>query len=309
MNHKKIVIFSIAIVFLFGTYFFLYTLAAGRNEANYQKLIALYPYLSKRILNDHENDLILSFVDLRKALRTAAAEYGDTFAFFFEYLPTGVSIGVNEKNDFNLASLLKVPYVMAYYLQQQDIGLTMNPTAIIQDSDLDSQFGSLWQKGAGYQLTMSDVVKRTLIDSDDTAVQILKRYVGHDAYQQVYDGLDIELTQNGSDPPKLSAKSYTSILKALYFSAILSRDQSQGILGLLTQTPFDDKLAAGVPRGIPVAHKIGVINNDTYSDCGIVYEPQRPYALCMISHSSEDVARERMKKISSIVYQYVHGVK
>lgn len=309
MSFKKIIIGISVVTVSFLALFFLYRAVAASDEATYQQMVKTYPYLSKRILKENENDLLLNFVELRKKLRTAVASYGDSFAVFFEYLPTGMTIGVNEKKDFDLASLLKVPYVMAYYAQQEQEGLSVNPTVTIEEGDLDNQFGELWQRGFGARITLEEAVKLALVYSDDTAIRVLKRRVSQQAYEQVYEGLDIELVQERGDLPKMSAKSYTSILKALYFSSILTKVHSQEILALLAQTPFDDKLVSGVPKGIPVAHKIGVINEDVYSDCGAIYEPQRPYLLCMIFQTTEDVARVRMKEISSMVYEYVHGVK
>lgn len=310
MSFKRIIISVHTVVLILVVGVFMYRFVIVLEEFRYQKLLKTYPHISKQVFKTHENDLILSFVALRKSLQATVAEYGDSFAFYFEYLPTGTSIGINEIKDFDLASLLKVPYVMAYYLSEQQSGLSSsNPIATIQQEDLDTQYGELWQRGVGTQIPITEVVKLSLVRSDNTAIRILMRYVNPTAYREVYDGLDIELTQKGTNPPTLSAKSYASILKALYFSSILTKIQSQEILGLLTQTPFKDKLVSGVPDGIPVAHKMGIINNETYSDCGIVYEPNRPYGLCLISHSSEDVARTRMKTISSMVYQYVHSVK
>lgn len=272
------------------------------------KLAARYPYLSRQSLTDNETDLLIHFVELRKTLRTTVAPWGTTFAFYFEYLPTGISIGVNEKTEFTLASLLKVPYAIAYYAQLEQSGLNIQQMATIQQSDIDNRFGALWQRGAGAQLSFDELIRIMLVESDDTAVNVLSRYIDPSVYRSVYDGLDIELPDGELRPTQLTAKSYSSILKALYFSSIINKEHSEYILSLLTQTAFNDKLVAGVPAGIPVAHKIGVIDTQLYHDCGIVYEPQRPYLLCMLSQSDEPTAQNRMKTVSSQVYSFIHSI-
>jgi hypothetical protein len=83
-------------------------------------------------------------------------------------------------------------------------------------------------------------------------------------------------------------------------------------LEVLTRTIFTDKLPAGVPPEIKVAHKIGVFrplgsksSDQIFSDCGIVYVPNRPYALCMMVQGDEEHAREYMKFISKMVYGFM----
>jgi len=108
--------------------------------------------------------------------------------------------------------------------------------------------------------------------------------------------------------PVITAIQYASILKALYFSSVLMKSDSEKILDIMTHTKFEDMLLAGVPTTVPVAHKIGLLNDQLYQDCGIVYLPERPYLLCMISKSDEATARKRMSSISKIVYDSVSTI-
>jgi hypothetical protein len=50
---------------------------------------------------------------------------------------------------------------------------------------------------------------------------------------------------------------------------------------LLLAICFGIGLPDGVPSNVKVAHKIGE-SLETYSDCGIVYYPGRPYSLCLM---------------------------
>lgn len=281
----------------------------ARAKSGYTDLTKQYPHLSKRIFTENENDLLLHFVPLRTALRQRVEEYGDGFAFYFEYLPTGISIGMNEKMLYPVHSLLKVPLVMAYYDGVERQGVEREQPATIEEEDINKLFGSLWQKGVGSQITLPEAARLTLVESDNTAARVLARHIEYEDYADVYNGLDIDLPPDVATPIPFSAKGYASIFKALYFSSILERKDSERILDWLSKTPFSDKLAAGVPPGIPVAHKIGVLDGQVYQDCGIVYEPYRPYVLCLFSTSSEDVARERMRTISGMIYSFIHATK
>jgi len=126
----------------------------------------------------------------------------------------------------------------------------------------------------------------------------------------VFDYLDIP-KESEEDGPVVTAKNYSSILRSLYLSSYLPKEQSNEILEIMTKSVHTDRLAAGVPNSIKIAHKIGVHEKaveglgDVYTDCGIVYLPKRPYVLCMMTTSNGEQARTNMSAISKIVYDYV----
>lgn len=268
-----------------------------------------YPLLAKRIFNENFNDIIINFLELRTDLKNLSKPYGDSFSFFFEYLPTGTTIGVNEKNEFYAASLFKLPVVIAYYRQKDKMKNAEDPVLTLRSEQLDDKFGNLWKKGAGYKIKASEAVRLAIEDSDNTAIKAIIPLVSQDNFDHVYEGLDIDLKADNYGA-KLTTKGYASILKSLYFSSLLAIDSSQEILDLLSRTKYIDKLPAGVPKNIKVAHKIGVFtkeedNVEAFMDCGIVYLPNRPYSLCMLSISDEQTANERMQAISKKVYEYL----
>jgi beta-lactamase class A len=187
-----------------------------------------------------------------------------------------------------------------------------DPIFTIKKEHIDSEFGELWRKGEGYQIKASDAIRLALIESDNTAAKVIATEITDVDFRAVYNALDIDLNadQQGA---LVSAKNYSSILKALYFSSVISKDSSESILDMLTKTKFPDKLAAGVPQNIMVAHKIGNFKdkdgNEGFRDCGIVYAHRRPYVLCMFSVGDEALARERMQLVSKMIYDYVSEEK
>lgn len=272
-----------------------------------------YLFLAKRIFNENFSDIILNFLDLRTDLRTTVKPWGNSFSIYFEYLPTGTSIGVNEKEEFYAASLFKVPVIMAYYRNLEQQKDKKDPILTIREQDIDKEFGNLWKKGVGHKIRTSEAIRLALQESDNTAIKLIVPKITEDDFRHVYESLDIDLVSDGNGA-KLTTKGYASILKALFFSSVLPADYSQKILESLSKTIFVDKLPAGVPQNIMVAHKIGVFNKNTsqdeaYMDCGIVYVPNRRYVLCMLSISDEQTARERMVSISRKIYDYVSYVK
>jgi hypothetical protein len=77
---------------------------------------------------------------------------------------------------------------------------------------------------------------------------------------------------------------------------------------------YKDGLIAGVPSNITISHKFGereltdekgnVVNQ--LHDCGIVYYPEHPYLLCIMTRGKNiDNLSRSISAISKIVYQEV----
>jgi beta-lactamase class A len=289
----------------------LFVLWQNNGKQSLDQLQKKYPFIAKRVLIDEWVDhsvVLTNFLPLRQQLHKEIDPYEDTFAFYFEYLPTGTSIGINEDSEFTAASLLKVPVVMAYYHKKEAMGTQTDPMVTIQEKELNKKFGDLYKKGAGAQINLDDAVHLALQESDNTASLILADQISDDDFKYVYEGLDIPLALKG-DSPIVTAIQYTSVIKSLYFGSILNKDDSEKLLEILTKTKLNDMLPTGISKDVPVAHKIGLIDKQIYQDCGIVYVPQRPYALCMISKSKRKEARNRMSKVSKMIYDYVSSQK
>ena len=270
-----------------------------------------YPLLSKRIFVENSNDMILNFIPLREALREYVIAQNGKVGVYFEYLPSGISIGVNDREEVKLASLSKVPLVMSILKKVERKHLTLDTKLTLREEWLDKKFGSLWQKGAGATFTVEELINYSLKESDNTAYEALFSQLSGADINEVYDNLDIQISnEQGSNYPLVSPKSYSSIFRSLYLSSFLNQEGSTFILDILTKTIFNDKIPAGLPKEILVAHKIGTYerqdtSEDVHIDCGIVYFPNRPYTLCIFVQDSNEQALKHMSYISKIVYEYL----
>jgi beta-lactamase class A len=272
-----------------------------------------YPLLSPRIFVQDQNDIIINFTDLRKELRSFVPTYKDIrTGVYFEYLPSGVSIGINEKDNFISASLIKVPFIMGI-MKLMETGKVQGDSIItLKKEDLDPAFGTLWKRGVGATLTVDEAIQLALKESDNTAAIALDHFSEADPIRKVYDALDIPVNW-ADDQPVVNPKNYSSVFRCLYLSCYLNYAGSQKILSLLTQTIFHDGLPAGVPKQIPVAHKIGMYDSPNSNkrvrlDCGIVYVPKRPYILCVLGEvekGQEKQMSDFTKEVSGIVYRFV----
>lgn len=305
---KGFVLFILAVILLLSIIANIYLFYGSQNQqvisAGSGKSSKQYALLAEK----GQDDRINNFLPLRQQLHSMTNSYEAKIAIYFQYLPTMTSIGIHEDAEFTAASLMKVPMVMAYFRKKERLGITEDPTVTIKPKNLNTTFGELYKKGAGASVNLSDAVKLTLQKSDNTASFVVADQFTKEDFAYVYQGLDIDpkVTNNSL---VMSAEQFAAVLKALYFSSILTQKHSSYILDLMTDTDFSSMLPSGIPDNIPVAHKIGIMENQLYSDCGIVYVPNRPYVLCVVSYSDKATAEKRIGEISKTVYEYVSSYK
>lgn len=270
-----------------------------------------FPFLSKRIFAEQSNDIFISFMPLRLSLRDYVGKQEQKISIYFEYLPSGSSIGINDTEEVQMASLLKLPTVMAVYKKIEEGELTKGQVLTAIQKDLDPLYGNFWKQGVGASLTVEEAIRKTLIESDNTTQKMLYRTLSPEDEHRLHNELDARMETVGTKTiPYISAKSYSSFLRSLYLASYLNRNSSNEILSILTESTFDDGVEAGVDAQIKVAHKTGNIDVDgkerVTNDCGIIYIPQRPYILCIfVKGGTEKQAQESMQYLSGMIYGYV----
>jgi len=266
-----------------------------------------YPLLSRRILADNPNDILINFVPLRKDLEARFNQIEAQRSFYFEYLPDGTSIRAGSDNELVAASLIKVPLCMNLYRAAELGRINLDKPVAVTGPELDNAYGELWKQGAGTTITLRQAAQMALQQSDNTATHVIfdamKGLLTAD--EESLARLDVDQNMQAGQAV-INAKSYSSVLKSLYFSSYLEKTNSQELLTYLTKSTATNRLAKGLPPGVAVAHKIGVYNTSwSESDCGIVYVPKRPYAICVMVGLPEDQADKFIADISKTVYDFV----
>lgn len=270
-----------------------------------------YPLLANRIFVENPNDTILDFAPLRKDLREYFGNLNFNYSFYAEYLPTGTSIKMNQDNPMIGASLLKVPVVMNLLHASETGVIDLGQKISMQTGDIDKRSGTLWEEGVGHTITIKDAARLAIVDSDNTAVNMLIGATSGkiNLFGQVIDELDVELSAESSTQTGLGAQGYSSMLKCLYLSCFNTYANSQQILSWMAESNGPPRLKALLPPGLTVAHKYGTSGGVSESDCGIVYLPKRPYLLCIMVGTNEQQANAIIASISKKVYDYIASAK
>ncbi len=261
--------------------------------------------------NIQDSRQILHYADLKPQIEAEIKKYGaeNNVGFFLQDAQTGAWLGINEREGFNPASLLKIPVMMAV-LKKVELGaISAGGILEIAEEDLDKNSGELHKKGAGHKMSVWGLIEEMILSSDNTAKHVLKRQLADAELNSVFAHVGIPNPYIQSGDSMVTPRGYTRLLKSLYFSTYLSPELSEKALAIATDTRMENLISAGIPYEIQVAHKYGE-RPDGLSDCGIVYHPQNPYYLCVMTRDMEvPKAKELITGLSKMVYQFVAGEK
>lgn len=267
------------------------------EDLKQEKLAAYnYPLLDPMRALQPQEDFIVVFRPLRLSLEKLVSEWaekGVVVAIQMEYLNTGSYMSINQNYRMLPASLTKVPVAMMVLRRVEEGSLNLDQTLEIRAEDRDDKWGEMYKLPVGTQLSLKQVIEKSLIESDNTAHKMLYHLVGVSEAQGMSQELNLEdlFDKEG----KISAKEYAKLLRSLYTSSYLSPANSQYILDLLTQDQVVKFLIRGLGKDTKYAHKFGESAAIySYLDAGIVYVPGRPYVLVVMVH--DEAGRVKMNR-------------
>ncbi len=301
-NNISIRFLSGVVMVLLITNIFTWWQAEHQTDARLSDTLFSFVDPSRRFVE--QENLIVNFQLLRNKLN-ALYENNPDISMYFEYLPTGANISINKDAEFYPASLLKVPVAVAVAKKIERGEWKWGNELVLLAGDRDELFGTLYQEPINSTHTIEDLVRRSLVESDNTAHFILLRNLETEEVEAVYEHIGLKgfFDTDG----RISAKRYSAIFRMLYTSSYLSPEYSQKLLTFMTESAFKNFIEGGLPEGTEFSHKIGIATDkNVYVDSGIVYPTGRPYVLTvMVRTGEESHARNMMRDISNIIYNYV----
>jgi beta-lactamase class A len=271
------------------------------------------PLINPGVTANLGKHFIINFKPLETSFKATQARYKQKTFIYFVYLNNAAWIGENESALFTAASTIKVPLAMAIVKMAEEGKLSLSQSYTLDQLDLDSNFGDLYKVGPDNSFTLQELIQIMLENSDNTAMNALIK-VAHligvsDPFADVYAFMGWGASDFGKTPTYnlINLKTLSNMFIALYNAKYDDLDDSQLVLSYLDNSTFTDQIVSGAPANIPVAQKFGVNAADkTYSDCGIVYAPNRNFLICLgIVGSDQKTANSFMKEITSAAYEYV----
>lgn len=233
-------------------------------------------------------------------LRNYTSRYGGNWSVYVKDMKTGNVINLNDQAMYP-ASTIKA-FVMASTYDQIQSG-KIKKTSYVN--------GLLWN-----MITVSDnecfnkLVRLHGGGSFVNGTAVVNRYLKKNGYTRT--GCHSSL--HPSDSPfmsdggrnQASAKDCGKLLESIYRGTCVSKKYSGEMLNMLKHQKVRYKIPAGLPSGIVCANKTGETSSVQH-DIAIVYGKKTTYVLCVFSSgASEGHLQSGIRKISSMVYNYLN---
>lgn len=236
------------------------------------------------------------------------------YGIYFRELMGGPVIAIRQTEDFSPASLLKLPVALWFFKEAE-----RNPELLSEAMEF------LGPKGVSIEAfppkhtiveggiyTIEELIHFMLAESDNDATRILVEYAkGRDAINSVYLDLGLEGVED-YNTYVIDVQTYAAFFRILFNAEYLSRSSSNRVLEILTQSSFVDGVRRNIPESIPIAHKFGERtidpehNVDQLHDCGIVYFPDNPYLICIMTQGSDyKIQADFIADVSNLIYKTI----
>ena len=250
------------------------------------------------------------FADLYKKQNSEIS----SLAVYFRDLNNGPWFGIDEQEMFSPASLLKTPLMIAYFKLSEKDPTVLQKTILYSGNEnfpkITKNIHSEVNLVAGQSYTVEKLIKHMIVYSDNQAYFLLFSNININDLINIYKDFGISLDINNSESI-VNVKNYASFFRILFNASYLNQTNSEKALEFLSESEFKDGLVAGVPNNIIVSHKFGERelegkNLDQIHDCGVIYYPNHPYLLCVMTKgSTPQKLIKAIYEVSSLVYKQV----
>ncbi len=210
-------------------------------------------------------------------------------------LETGKTVSLNGDQQFPMQSVYKFPIAMAVLAQVDQGKLKLDQQVRVEPSDFVSELQRSPirdENPQGTTLSLAELLKYTVFESDGTACDVLLRLIGGPEvvtqYLRDLDVNDIVVANTEKEIGQDEAVQYRNyatpdatviLLRAFHEARGLSESSQSLLLQWMTETPTGSKRIKGLlPAGTVVAHKTGssrTVNGVTAAtnDVGLVTLP------------------------------------
>ena len=244
-------------------------------------------------------------------------------------LSNGDTLFLNADSSFHAASTMKVPVMIELFRRAAAGSFAMeqrlmlvnqfasiadgSPYALDSNSDSDT---TLYHR-IGERVAIDTLLRLMITRSSNFATNTLIELVGAANVNRTMRSLGAQRIQvrRGVEDGKAfdrglnnttTARDMAVILRSIETGAAGSPAATRAMREILLAQEFNDKIPAGVPAGVRVAHKTGEISSHSH-DAAIVYPPgKQPYVLVVLTRGITDGAKasKLISDISALVYAH-----
>ncbi len=245
---------------------------------------------------------------------------GAKVSYYFRDLNNGMWIGLNEKELFSPASLMKVPTLVAVLKEAQTNPALLQNKIEYKDADFvnfDEEAG--FKKTDGQFYSIEELLVHSVGYSDNAATLMLMNAIGMDKVIKVEDDMNLHVGVNFNDQTNfVSVKNYAGVFRILYNGAYLNETMSEKAIELLLNSKYQGGIRAAISSEIGIAHKYGERDirfengkriTQQLHHFGIVYHPEKPFVIGIMTkgENSKEEKEKIITDLARITYEEVNS--
>jgi beta-lactamase class A len=225
---------------------------------------------------------------------------------------SGKTASLNADRRFVAASLSKLYALLTLYRAASEGELSLDDEITIRSSDVWAYGTGVLAKNpskypVGYTMTLRECAKFMIKESDNTAELMLNRYLEEERIEAELQRIGADSTRYWHPINTTTPNDILLVLKKIGDPSYTSPRLSDDMLGLMTNTAFEDRLPPPLPEETRVAHKIGSYES-TFSDAGMVFPKenstdQEYYIVVFSEGAPQGEATETIRDFSQATYR------
>jgi len=271
---------------------------------------------------------------LEGRLAKLAKQHQGKVAIAVKNLDNSETVTINADEVLPTASLIKFPVMLEVYMQVKEGKVKLEDIVTLKNADKVPGSGILtyhFSEGASFPLR--DAVRLMIVYSDNTATNLVLDKIGIASTGQrmkvwgfpntkinakVFKASTTSIDAEGTKKFGLgstTARDMVGLLEKLYRKDLATPEACKEMIGHMKKCEDATKLKRFLPEKIEVAHKTGSVN-DVKTDAGILYLPNGPVAICVLTaqnadktYKADNAANILIGKIGKEVYDYFASKK
>jgi beta-lactamase class A len=266
----------------------------------------------RSMLKQIENDLL-------RLISSGKGTYGVSI-YHFE---TEKEFSHNQNEEFYAASIIKIPIMSAVFAQVSEGKRSLSDTIQVRSEDIVSGDGILKNLTPGTEWTIHDLVVLMIIESDNTATNLLIDMVGIENIQlymsiwgfkqtQFRHELQIKPSRKHNESNLITAKEMNHFLRNIAMGNIVSMSVCRKMIDIMKQQKMNDLLPSLLPENegiigtIPIwemAHKTGYVPGVEHN-VGLFFLPGHTFAISALSKNvpNREEPRRIMSELGSLLF-------
>ena len=216
----------------------------------------------------------------------------------YEDLTYGFSYSYDQDKVYYAASTIKALGALYIYTKAAEGEINLDDTITYAAKYKVSYSAGVSKHKVGSKIKIRDLVKYSVVYSDNSAHQMLIAYIGKSKLKEFGKSLGAKNTLNGGD----NFGNTSSADGLIYMKAVNNFIENNGELGEELKgffvTSEQNELSV---NNLDVAHKYGLYKK-YYHNMGIVYD-EKPYVVSIMTLEGTDQKDRAVKNISAKVYE------